>query len=1354
MPLLLSELRTAGTKENSSSVAVAADPIEWIACNAFSDDSPAQAIYQITQTSDLQFQLFSKSYVGAGANDVRGGMNMILDYIKTNGEENTAEKPHQLSFSTINTKIVGQDFAGSLPTNKESKPWLRWNKGERVNPYDRFGVQGLTFSNYLGEWKHLFINACEDKGVVKPKYNTGASSKLVRAVTWNICREQDVCAMPALEAPWVCTDKTETECSRWEYAGTVIDRDTVWHPTPPHEETDDYKQKQINRWNLAWRGESGSYGGDNRAGEMVALAPEVLMLQETPPAAVEVLCKNLEVVDSVTNQRICFSSEKFSLVKEDENGGIFPYGLSGSIGFDKSSKSFSKNGDRVEKCSNEGNGFTWATLQDKANRRSIWISMHTRAHDGFDAVRTKQAECVTNFIKNNFKDSSYPIVIGGDMNSATPEPKSWKFDAPLEEKCNSYTIRGTKDNASKSLCKAGYTPAIALATTLTDTWKNTFQGSSPWRSSSPNVSLGNSGGSIDSIWVNNFIGVGEYRVYAPAGIATSDHAAVSATLNLSGLNSAQAGDPQDPGTNKYYDTRLEPRSVWEDIDTSQDPRTAQFSKGLADRISSSFMTNLNNFIFWFTKLIVVMTIAFIGIAFADVSKLLGVTDVIAGSGGTGGVFGSIHDNIFMPMIMFSIIATAIYVFWAGIVKRQFRNALGSLLQTIFCFIAAVAIAVNPAWFISLPNNIAVGAQALIMSQMSSSIVGGDGLCETGIANGTKFEDWDGLAGTANFVNSVDDSYGFLRKVSTNVQSTTGCSLWYNLLLRPWSEGQFGAPYEELYGTKDGICDSTADGAFPVHKCLGNTTEAGVNRNFRWTGDPVVPLGNGESENNWALLHISTQTNAHSPILPPEKRGVTSKLSQGVSNDWWRVVDAVSNYDEKLVYEEVCDDNNPEKAACNVNGVTIKPDDRTSPPMPQPLETKTLPEWNDWAGNNQGSRFATVISSLLVASFAVLPLLFFSGLTAVYAIGVALLMAMAPVFFLFGCWPGRGQQLFKAWFDMVINVTMKRIGLGILTTLSIVVMSTVLQKLGEVGYWKSMIILALVLTALIANRKKVLDSLAWAKFSTFNLTNTLDKMGKMGETVTKIGTGAVVGGVSGAAGGGGMDGFKSGATKGFKRQFHNATAGNVFLTSMNLGNKFGSDEALSGKICELCNEEIRPDEIIYWHNALDGYVHGPNQDCKGELKEEEYYTDPDLVDLGMASAPEEIKSYSSFNHVESEDAKSRVLVAAANLDISGITESLDELVALSSRDIDRYKRLRANSSGKTVTPPSIPSEISGFVDAAAINLAWQHEEYEYIELAYASAWVDWTLAQNEDIDKVAPDLKVTVINNAQQRKNAT
>ena len=300
---------------------------------------------------------------------------------------------------------------------------------------------------------------------------------------------------------------------------------------------------------------------------------------------------------------------------------------------------------------------------------------------------------------------------------------------------------------------------------------------------------------------------------------------------------------------------------------SNDPRTIQFSStGFANQWMKGFVLAMTNMIFNATKMMVVLSVARMGFAVSDVSQLLGITGLIAGDERTGapGLFQQLYSSIFTPMIFLAILGTAGYMIWTGLFKRQYRQSLGGLAKAIACFLAAVIIAVSPGWFVSLPNNVAVVVQSYIASSLASGSAGGDTICGSNIQNTSLNVTGAGSA-------DAEQARGILDQASVTLQSQAGCMFWYNLVLRPWTNGQFGVEYEELAGS---TAEEAAEG------------EAGAfgNRNSRWVGAPEVPLGGGVTTSNWALFQISTQTQFHSPLLPEGERGKLSAYSQDVAHD--------------------------------------------------------------------------------------------------------------------------------------------------------------------------------------------------------------------------------------------------------------------------------------------------------------------------------------------------------------------------------------------------------------------------------------------------------------------------------------
>lgn len=330
-------------------------------------------------------------------------------------------------------------------------------------------------------------------------------------------------------------------------------------------------------------------------------------------------------------------------------------------------------------------------------------------------------------------------------------------------------------------------------------------------------------------------------------------------------------EPVDPKAGVYYDNRLEPQSTWSDIANSKDIRTQQFSKGFVSQFGMAVGDIIANGVFDITKAIVVLTIGLISFSFSDIVSVMGLNGLI---GGSKGVFSSLFTGLFMPLVAIIFALTGVKIFWDAVAKKKYRESMGNLFRSLILFVIAIVIAAKPLLFITIPNGIAVNIQALVLTAMSGKLVGGDDMCSTDVGRISK-----NTVTNANTNNPQD----ILNQTTEAMRSTVACSFWQTFLLRPWSQGQFGQDWNELWAK--GKQPSWAD------KSTATTLN---NDNAAMVGDATVPVGGGKVLNNWALYQLSTQTNVHSPT---GHEGDLPKITSGVANDWWRIVDAMANYQE-------------------------------------------------------------------------------------------------------------------------------------------------------------------------------------------------------------------------------------------------------------------------------------------------------------------------------------------------------------------------------------------------------------------------------------------------------------------------
>lgn len=792
------------------------------------------------------------------------------------------------------------------------------------------------------------------------------------------------------------------------------------------------------------------------------------------------------------------------------------------------------------------------------------------------------------------------------------------------------------------------------------------------------------------------------------------------------------GEPIDPKAGLFYPERLEPMSPWEEIGDSKDIRTNQFLEGFGPAFGSSFNNHVANFFFGFTKFFVIFAIVLINFAFSDVVSVLGIHELIAGDGnGSSSLFKTLYDNIFIPLAFIMFAVTAMYMLYIGLVKRQFRNALGILARSIALFVAAVVVGVFPLQFVALPNNIAVVGQSIIISAMGGSLTDNKGLCNTDKGSTTIIENANGSL-------DYQQNQDILTAASENMRSVIACQFWQNFLFKPWTEGQFGVDYNSLWA------NDNAPGVNNSEKTLGN-------ENDEWVGDAAVPMGNGEFINNWAIFQLSTQTNAHSPIGRPNEVDITSL---GVGRDWWRVVDAVSNYDEEEVKETVTTSQN-ENYSAEVTSF-------------EPKETKVTKYWDTWVGNNSSSRIWISISSLFIAIIGLSMPFIFALFSSLYAIGIALLMSMAPIMLLLGIYQPHGWEIFKSWAQEVINLTIKRIVFGFLLILSLIFTTAAIKIMNEVGWVQGLLIIIVFSLILWKFKDKIINSFASVSFAATSLNSTgnvVNKMKGIAKGTARVTTAAGTGAVASKKHGGS---FRSGVFKGaraeLKQQMYrsNSDFARAALTEKERKEREDSD-ARRGNVdkdgntyCQSCGEQIpkyatigrmRDGSIICENCSAEGIGgddvveqdfiasnHSDDNDDNDEIKEqmnrhEAHRTPKSSLDTAEGMYNEDLYEDSRRDLIDRNISSQFTPEEAQNLIIEHLASDITD------------HQVRHHIDYVEIPEMLKPYLNDGDVKTALIE-AWKNGDYDFIQSMYAAALTQWTLDKSrgasdvkfEDIEK--------------------
>lgn len=150
-------------------------------------------------------------------------------------------------------------------------------------------------------------------------------------------------------------------------------------------------------------------------------------------------------------------------------------------------------------------------------------------------------------------------------------------------------------------------------------------------------------------------------------------------------------------------------------------------------------------------------------------------------------------------------------------------------------------------------------------------------------------------------------------------------------------------------------------------------------------------------------------------------------------------------------------------------------------------------------------------------------------------------------------------------------------------------------------------------------------------------------------------------------------------------------------------------------CVVCGFGFEPDQFVSRLNGpnLYGYAHSECVQGKDSI---------DAVEIGSLGV-DKVKT-SEFNSERVTRLKRSVKSDAKGMDAR--LEDLTRLVLTTNEEINRFqiaKKARAKTK-RRVDMPELPKEIADHVDVAAIGMAWEEGEYEYIKLAYTAGWIAW------------------------------
>src|SRR5699024_7887050 len=399
-------------------------------------------------------------------------------------------------------------------------------------------------------------------------------------------------------------------------------------------------------------------------------------------------------------------------------------------------------------------------------------------------------------------------------------------------------------------------------------------------------------------------------------------------------------------------------------------------------------------------------------------------------------------------------------------------------------------------------------------------------------------------------------------------------------------------------------------------------------------------------------------------------------------------------------------------------------------------------WDMWAGNSNWSRMGTALSSVAVAGVRLLAPFVFAFLAAVYAIGSAIVTAFAPLMFLFGAGTGRFWEIFKGWAKLLLDLVIKRIVMGLLLTLTIILTVAAIERMETVGWWHGMLMLLVVAVVMLKSRNKFVQIFTAMSFAAQDLSSGMNRMSNMAAGAAK-GSGRMVtsgfaGGVAAKRAGGG---FGSGAFAGAKNELKNMSYRSRLSQDMlstyetEKLRRYGDTDINkeSQQFCASCGKDLKArEETIASRDANGNYY------CR-ECSEDGFAPDEAsevIIDFSeqkrRENAPKKktkrTRRSSAFDADKSDELRKEMVDGKDELTDKQKSAKLEQMTKGVSMDIRNVRQAALHGDNVEVR---IPKALEEYLDPKTVKEAWATGNYEYIQNAYSLASATWYREHIED-----------------------
>lgn len=360
----------------------------------------------------------------------------------------------------------------------------------------------------------------------------------------------------------------------------------------------------------------------------------------------------------------------------------------------------------------------------------------------------------------------------------------------------------------------------------------------------------------------------------------------------------------------------------------------------------------------------------VNISFQPILEALGIRKIVVDT------IKILRDSFYLHLLVLFIIIGVLVAF-----IKSFRSGVEgvkSIILVLATAILGIALLTQP----DAIFHIADDYPAYVERMVAALILKADGSPNSDLCSSTpgpstmidasKYKDTDG--------NQIGfDPNGSIRRAE--------CNVWDAYVFEPWSLGQFGSGYSQLY----------AKGHAPAG--MGSFNED--SGTTKLVGEAGVDMGGGAVINNWAFYQASLQVSGTSTDDD------TSKPIGAVDKNLYRLVDLQAG----------------------VNNA----------------EGKETSHWGAWKGTTD--RFMISLLALASSIGGILSIGIFSITKIASMLIMSLLLALAPIMLLVGTIPGAPRNKMKKWIMNILGQGIKRIIITALLSVQLVMLVVVSNSNG-------------------------------------------------------------------------------------------------------------------------------------------------------------------------------------------------------------------------------------------------------------------------------------------------------------------